>query len=365
MGLRGVLSAMSAIVLASCTFTTADVGPTATSLRSAHEALSNEVAGMDERSSPGDSTVELACRTTPADQLTAAFCVRWADLSQEQRDGLAKELSLRTNLNSALGNLAGYVDALDALVKSREQSEVQAAAIETRLKGLGSAATALAGTPALAPAIAAGFTQVATSLDNYRRTRAAARAAAQAQPALDLFAASVVVMLGECDVDLGKRLEQSTATYIAAHPCSAATRDDYDQAVAGIVGREAAAARSQEYFVFMALRNRVWTDLRNAYEAREKAAGDTVARQRAQAQIDAALQDIATLERARPGYDAAVARQASVEQWGTARRRARHATAEAFVKAADENAALVEAIRRERQLDLGPIGFVLRSLIGV
>jgi hypothetical protein len=356
-----------AVSLTACTFTTADVGPTATSLRTAHDALSREFTALDAELAPSKDQVQAVCEPgvgrTP---LVDAFCAEWAGLDDAQRTRRARELSLQPRIDDTLTALLGYIQALDALVKSRERSAVQADLLKTRLTGLGSASAALGGSASVFSASASALiANAAASFDHYTRTRAALRAAEQAQPGLDLLAIGVRDLFGECDVTLSvamRRRLQSTPE------CNSAARAIHVSMVRDIVVRRSVVAEVQNevaYTLYQSEAPRALERLRGAYDARAEAEAGSAAYDRANRDVDAALRDIEALERVRSQYDAVITARREAEEWERTRTRGRRATVEAFLLAADQNAALAEAIRRDRQLDLGPVGFLIRSLLGV
>lgn len=380
-----------AVVLSACTFTTADVGPTATSLRAAHDGLASEFSALDARAAPSPDTIQRVCDTRPvestegsADVQRAAFvtefCARWSGLTPQEREERRAELGLRRELNQTLAALLAYIEALDALVKSREQSEVQADLLQARIEGLSTVVKALGGPASfISESAASVFASAADAFDSYNRTRAAYEAARQAQPGLDRLAAGVRALLGECDVALTQRMigrdpaagrERVVGTLPeSATRCSEAVGDMHEEMVSAVVEREQADAELQHevgYTLYRVQAPGALGRLRDAYaaRARARAQGHTEDEAAANRAIDIALRDLDALERARPAYEAVMLARRTAVEWGEARTRGRRATAEAFVQAAEQNAALVEAIRRERQLDLGPLGFVIRSLLG-
>jgi hypothetical protein len=378
---RRILGLLTAALLAAaCTFTTADVGPTATSLRTAHDGLAREFREIDTNAIPSVDEVSRECSgyTAPTeaepsppgnaqlDVFTLAFCQQWSGATSEQRTQMGREITLSGDLNAALSQLLAYVEALDLLVKSREQSDLQAQQLNARLEGLQGVATALGASTLVTEPVRRGFVAAATALNSYQLTRSALRASERAQHGLDLFALSVRNMLGECDVELGQRLEAIYHAEFASMPCDPALRSTFQEATEAISQRmqRGAVQRDDEAFRIYSVRNdSAMTELRRAYERRQHAGTDE-ARRQANADIDAALRDVGVMDRLRPRYEAVVAAEHAAQQWRQDRDKGRHDTAAAFVGAANQNKQLSDAIRRDRQLDLGPLGFLLRSLLG-
>lgn len=362
-----------ASALAACTFTTADVGPTARSLRSAHDSLAGEFSALDAKLVPSVETVNATCPTPPGEQteLVRQFCRDWSGLNAEQRARRARELALAPRINDTLAALLAYVEALDALVKSREQSEVQADLLEARINGLNSVSAALGGSATLISSSAAGlFANAAAAFDEYNRTRAALRAAEQAQPGLDLLALGVREVFGECEVEVSEAMARRLARQhpaVSAAQCSDAARAYHERIVHAVVLRESTGAELQHEVAYTLYRSEApdaLARLRQAYDDRAEADANSPEYHAANRAVDIALRDLDALERVRPQYEAVIAAERTAEQWAQARTRGRRDTVRAFIQAADQNAALSEAIRRDRQLDLGPLGFIIRSLLG-